>query len=74
MLLTEMWPGLSSGCIPLGSPLRWDLDGGQAQQLWALETPIVPEGLSWAEAHGASSLWGVVNESSIPARLPGSGD
>ncbi|TKC46864.1 hypothetical protein EI555_015274 [Monodon monoceros] len=53
-------PGLSSGCIPLGSPLRWDLDRVQAQQLWTLETPIVAERLSWAEAHGASSLWGVV--------------
>ena len=31
--------------------------GVQAQQPWALETPIVPERLSWAEARSASSLW-----------------
>ncbi|XP_031540064.1 transmembrane protein CCDC163 isoform X2 [Vicugna pacos] len=31
--------------------------GVQAQQPWVLETPIVPERLSWAEAHSASSLW-----------------
>ncbi|CAK7306141.1 transmembrane protein CCDC163 isoform X1 [Vulpes vulpes] len=30
--------------------------GGQAQQSW-LETPFVPERLSWAEAHRESSLW-----------------
>ncbi|XP_035881879.1 transmembrane protein CCDC163 isoform X2 [Phyllostomus discolor] len=28
--------------------------GTQAQQPWALETPIVPERLSWAEAHSTS--------------------
>lgn len=31
--------------------------GVQAQQPWALETPIVPERVSWAEAHSTSSLW-----------------
>lgn len=31
--------------------------GAQTQQPWALETPTVPERLSWAEAHRASSLW-----------------
>lgn len=31
--------------------------GVEAQQSWALETPIVPERLSWAEAHMASSRW-----------------
>ncbi|XP_058408272.1 LOW QUALITY PROTEIN: transmembrane protein CCDC163 [Diceros bicornis minor] len=29
----------------------------RAQQPLALETPVVPERLSWAEAHSASSLW-----------------
>ncbi|XP_023390718.1 uncharacterized protein LOC105297128 isoform X2 [Pteropus vampyrus] len=31
--------------------------GVQAQQPWALETPTVPERLSWAEAYSTSSLW-----------------
>lgn len=31
--------------------------GAQAQQPWALETPIVPERLNWAEVHKATSLW-----------------
>nr|XP_008519782.1 PREDICTED: uncharacterized protein LOC103551875 isoform X3 [Equus przewalskii] len=31
--------------------------GVQAQKPWGLETPIVPERPSWAEAHSASSLW-----------------
>ncbi|XP_042852873.1 transmembrane protein CCDC163 isoform X6 [Panthera tigris] len=31
--------------------------GVHAQQPWALETPFVPERLSWGKAHGASSLW-----------------
>lgn len=30
--------------------------GAQAQQPWALETPIVPERLNWAEVHRTSSL------------------
>ncbi|XP_025711603.1 transmembrane protein CCDC163 isoform X3 [Callorhinus ursinus] len=31
--------------------------GVQARQPWALETPFVPERLSWAEAQRAASLW-----------------
>ncbi|KAB0388026.1 hypothetical protein FD755_002982 [Muntiacus reevesi] len=31
--------------------------GIQAQKAWALEAPVFPERLNWAEAHSASSLW-----------------
>lgn len=31
--------------------------GVQARKPWGLETPIVPERPSWAEAHSPSSLW-----------------
>ncbi|XP_008573095.1 PREDICTED: uncharacterized protein LOC103592241 isoform X6 [Galeopterus variegatus] len=54
MLLMEMWPGLSSGCIPLGSPPQ---SGVQAQQPWYQETPTVPERLRWAGTYSPSSLW-----------------
>ncbi|XP_045715221.1 transmembrane protein CCDC163 isoform X7 [Phyllostomus hastatus] len=43
--LTGTW--ISPHHLPLQS-------GTQAQQPWALETPIVPERLSWAEAHSTS--------------------
>ncbi|KAF5923232.1 hypothetical protein HPG69_012322 [Diceros bicornis minor] len=44
----------SSSCIRLGFPPQSRV---RAQQPLALETPVVPERLSWAEAHSASSLW-----------------
>nr|KAF6504229.1 coiled-coil domain containing 163 [Rousettus aegyptiacus] len=53
MLRMEIWPELSSYCFPLASLLP---SGVQAQQPWALETPIVPERVSWTEAH-STSLW-----------------
>ncbi|XP_011981380.1 transmembrane protein CCDC163 isoform X4 [Ovis aries] len=31
--------------------------GIQAQKAWALEAPVFPERLNWAEAHSTSSLW-----------------
>lgn len=53
--------GVSTGAGDLAgtwiSPRDLPTESGiQAQKAWALEAPVFPERLNWAEAHSASSL------------------
>uniref|UniRef100_A0A8I6ADY7 Coiled-coil domain containing 163 n=2 Tax=Rattus norvegicus TaxID=10116 RepID=A0A8I6ADY7_RAT len=56
--LMKIWPELSRVCILFEFPLQ---PGAQAQQPWALKTPILGESLSCTEAH-SSSLWDEVTK------------
>lgn len=54
--------GVSTGAGDLAgtwiSPHHLPTQSGiQAQKAWALEAPVFPERLNWAEAHSTSSLW-----------------